>query len=88
MSFQGKKNIYKCEAAHITVTIDRDEGVTPFMIKCPECGEYARSKMYHPQCQFFDPKYEWYSPDTAERETLPASSLEHVERGGLLIRPL
>src|SRR5687768_10420783 len=49
-TFQGKKNIYVCDACkgHI-VTVDRDHGVTPFMITCHAtlfCKGMMKSSMY------------------------------------------
>lgn len=35
-----------------------------------------------------EPTYEWYAPDEAEKRTLDAGMLDHVELGGLLLRPL
>ncbi len=33
-SMIGRVNVYVCEYNCLTVTVDRDEGVTPFMIGC------------------------------------------------------
>lgn len=89
MSFKGKKNIYKCDDGHLTVTIDRDDGVTPFMTACPKdgCSLMARSHMYHEQCQVFEPSHEWYRPNAIQMadEARPGV-IDHVERGGLLLR--
>lgn len=35
-----------------------------------------------------EPTYEWYAPDERERRTLKPDTLDHVERGGLLLRPI
>ena len=34
------------------------------------------------------PTWEWYAPDAAERAALDDASLEHVEKGGLLLRQI
>lgn len=91
MSFKGKKNIYKCDDGHLTVTIDRDDGVTPFMTTCTYtgCGKMARSHMYHAQCQVFEPTHEWYRPTERQmsKEKRPGV-IDHVKRGGLLLRAI
>lgn len=99
MSFQGKKNIYLCDhCGRAVVTQDRDEGVTPFMIACDNCGKMARSFCYNVPPKLLEtttPAFEWYRPDAAElsevcrtqtRPGMAAATREHVERGGLLKR--
>lgn len=83
------KNLYTCDTCHgELVTIDTDKSVTPFMISCratPGCKGFMQSNFY--DC---DPsrvaQYEWYRPETTDR--LPQETLEHVMKGGLLLRPL
>lgn len=92
MSFQGKHNIYKCPDGHLTVTIDRDDGVTPYLTSCTHsgCQELARSHIYNPMCQVFEPTHEWYKP-TLEEAThleLNEATLEHIRRGGLILREM
>jgi hypothetical protein len=93
MSCENKINVYTCPAGHRTVTIDRDEGVTPMMMVCRQkaedgkhnCTEYARSGWYH--ClQTLTPEYEWYKPESMKG--LSKEEKEHVVRGGLLLRKL
>jgi hypothetical protein len=88
---QGKKNVYMCDCGHAFVSIDRDTGVTPFMVKCrqPDCGMLAKSWFYRvpePLIASVSPVIEWYSPDEAERRTLSPAAMDHVEKGGLLQR--
>jgi hypothetical protein len=86
--FQGKKNIYTCQACfeHI-VTVDLDDGVTPFMINC-RCTEGCKGMMQSSMYRVFDQTmragFEWYKP--ASSADLPPGSREHVEQGGLLLR--
>lgn len=68
---KGKINTYTCKDGHKTVTIDKDEGVTPFMISCEECkaldklNSTATSSMY--RCsQELTPAFEWYRSNMAE----------------------
>ncbi len=85
--FQGKKNIYTCErcAEHI-VTIDRDPGVTPFMIPCKctfHCKGMMRSSFYRVD-QSMKPRWEWFKPESVEG--LAAWEVAHVSKGGLMLR--
>ncbi len=40
------KVTYLCPNGHRTGVIDSEEGVSPYLIQCPECGEKARSEGY------------------------------------------
>lgn len=89
-TFQGKKNIYVCEKCkgHL-VTVDRDRGVTPFMLDCRatlDCKGMMKSSMY----RVFDPEigadHEWYRPTALE--VVKSHLQSHVDQGGLLIRKI
>lgn len=87
---QNKVNAYTCEkCGKQTVTIDRHEGVTPFMLGCratPRCTGMGTSGFY--RCaQSLVPVYEWFKPTIEELQrdwTLP--SVQHALQGGLLLR--
>lgn len=82
--FKEKKNAYQCEeCASWIVTIDREQGVTPFMVGCGKCGAMAQSKMYRVSCSM-EPTHEWFRPETLEG--LSQWSADHVRNGGLLLR--
>lgn len=96
----GKTNVYVCSESHRTVTIDRAEGVTPFLIKCPSCEEKgidteASSCMYRVS-QALVATHEFYKPTEQEMKTFQAdcapqvyeSIAEHVSKGGLLFRKI
>lgn len=93
MSYQGKKNVYTCPKGHKTVTVDTDDGVTPFMLGCRQkdddgkhnCTQMARSSMYRVD-QTLTPEFEWYKPDNMKGLNL--SERGHVKKGGLLIRKI
>lgn len=87
---QGQKNIYVCHSClgHI-VTVDRDEGTTPFTVGCRAtagCRGTMQSSMYRVFDQMIGAKYEWYKPDDNEKARLGPGALAHVNMGGLLIR--
>lgn len=100
---EGKLNVYRCQGkreflpplgkatqtqascGRQTVTIDREPGVTPFIIGCPDCGGEAQSSMYRVPANL-DPTHEWYRPDSLDG--LKPGERDHVERGGLLLRPI
>ena len=98
MEAAGKINEYVCEkCGKATRTINADEGVTPFLIKCRPaipgtCDGMAKSRMY--QCsQVERPQFEWYRPtdaqldDMATREPEAAKAWhQHAANGGLMLR--
>ena len=97
---EGKKNVYECPKGHTTVTVDRAQGVTSFIIACPECeceGENteATSRMYRVP-QTLIPSHEWYKPTEQDLRDLKADLnsysfddlMDHVNQGGLLFRKI
>lgn len=85
MSFKGKKNVYTCELGHQVVTVDDDEGVTPFMTMCavPGCGHWAQSSMYRVD-QSLEPHLHWFRPPKADWFRYSPATIEHLKRGGLI----
>lgn len=82
----ARKNAYECEnCKSYIVTVDREPGVTPFMVSCGNCNSSATSKFYlvHPS---LTPTHEWYRPETLD--DLSGWSRDHVEKGGLLLRQI
>lgn len=81
-----RKNAYECEkCGSYIVTVDREPGVTPFMVSCGNCGAFAKSKFYRVQA-YLEPTHEWYRPDSLNG--LERWALHHVENGGLLLRQI
>lgn len=79
-------NVYVChKCGKEVVTIDRVDGTTPFVIKCSECGEMARSSFYNVN-QDLTPTVEFYKPDKEEYDKLDEELKEYVDRGCLLYR--
>jgi hypothetical protein len=102
---KGKKNIYTCEeCGGETVTIDIDEGVTPFMLGCrvngkfldvkgqqlfaPGCRGMAQSEFYSQRAQDRTPEWEWFKPSIYELRKLTPAMKDHVLNGGLDIRSI
>jgi hypothetical protein len=98
----ARENVYVCEkCGGFTVTIDVDEGVTPFMIRCrakdvvgndailPGCKGNAVSSFY-PEgprpSHIQEPAWEWYAPSSTEFESLDSATKDHVYSGGLILR--
>ena len=88
-------NVYQCNNGHDTVTIDRDEGTTPFITTCPVCKERSQSRLYRVD-QGMIPTHEWYRPTGAEIDDICIDKpweqqrmiRHHVSRGGLLLREI
>lgn len=89
-SMVGRVNVYLCETCRFaTVTVHRDHGVTPFIIPCQHqgCGKRSYSTLYRAPTHLA-PTHEWYLPITSEIATLDPMTRAHVEKGGLLLRPI
>jgi hypothetical protein len=89
----GRYNVYICEECKRgVVTLDVDPGTTPFMIQClatEGCNGMAKSLGYpegEPPATLADPIIYWVTPSDEELAKLPPLMVEHVERGGLIMR--
>jgi hypothetical protein len=83
---KDRKNKYTCTTCRgEIVTVDLDEGVTPFALACratPGCGGVMQSCFY--TCdQVLKPSWVWFKPKTLKG--LDAGTRDHVERGGLVV---
>jgi hypothetical protein len=90
MSLQTQLNRYDCQECkgHI-ITIDSDEGVTPFMLGCratPGCKGMMRSAFYRGITGA--PTFEWRKPTDKELSECSLGMLDHFMQGGLDIHPL
>jgi hypothetical protein len=98
----GARNAYQCQKCkgHV-VTVHVDPGVTPMFLACRVNGEPAArvedvicdgqmvSGMYRPFSEELgEPTYEWYTPEKREYSRLPFRTKDHVDMGGLLLRPI
>lgn len=83
-------NRYTCQNCGLSIiTVDRDHGVTPFMLLC-RATEGCRGHMYS---SFYKgvqgtPTFEWRKPTPAEYAAYPEAMREHVDQGGLDIHPI
>lgn len=88
-------NAYTCPVCHLnTVTIDVDPGVTPMFLGCrrtPGCTGMATSAGYPagppPEELLKHLDWEWSTPTEREFRKLSHETKDHVERGGLVLRP-
>lgn len=85
IDLNNRFNCYVCPNGHVTKTQDIDAGVTSMFIHCDKCGLRASSSFYRDIAPNIKPTKEWYRPGLDETLKLN-HSLEHVLRGGLLIR--
>lgn len=93
---KGEVNVYVCpKCKGHTVTVDLDDGVTPFMLGCRAngttsgCGGMAESSFYRPNFNHGPPAWEWYKPDQLELSNMrDANMLRHVAMGGLCLRKI
>ncbi len=82
----SRKNAYECgQCGSYIVTVDLEPGVTPFMVSCGTCGAGATSKFYRVHASL-TPTHEWYRPEAFDG--LSRWAIDHVEKGGLLLRQI
>lgn len=92
----GAVNAWKCEACgRLTVAVHVDEGVTPMFLACRRtegCETLAVSAGY-PDLPLPDHildlvAWEWYRPEGRAYRRLSPGMQDHIDRGGLDLRPL
>jgi len=93
MEKAGQINGYQCQKCRKTIyTIIKDNGTTPFMVRCRICGDGEAYSMFYriPQLDGEHVKYEWYRPSAEEVEqaedAVKPALQQHVEQGGLVLR--
>ena len=89
MNMKGKRNSYQCTTCRgIIFTEDKDEGVTPFMLKCRAtegCDGTMESAFYRlpEQAALVRPHFIWRKPTPEEYVTMSLGMKAHVDQGGL-----
>lgn len=85
---ERKINYYTCEkCGKIIKTIDKEPGVTPFLISCDSCEGMAQSSFYSEIAPDKEIDYEWFRPSLQYLSKCTEGEIEHVLNGGLLKRP-
>jgi hypothetical protein len=88
--FKGQLNRYTCEVCGgNVVTIDNDDGCTPFMIGCRatlRCKGMMASACYRNVTGV--PSFEWRKPTFTEFRKMSRGMQDHIEQGGLDLFPL
>lgn len=83
-------NKYTCKSCGGSIiTVDRDEGVTPFMLGCradPKCKGDMYSSFYREV--HGEPTFEWRKPTLTEFRKSSRAMQQHFEDGGLDIHPI
>jgi hypothetical protein len=85
----GKINNYVCrECSGRIVTVNRDDGTTPFRLLCRVrygCMGLMQSTFY--RCdQSEPPTHEWFKPSLKWARRKGPDMLQHVKMGGLALR--
>lgn len=89
--FGNGKNRYTCDTCskHV-ITEDRDEGTTPFTIRCKAtlaCNGIMVSSCYRGVANDEVPSFIWRKPTPSEISRATKPMLEHFAMGGLDIFP-
>jgi hypothetical protein len=80
-------NTYLCPTLHRTAVIESDEGKTPYLIQCPECGKLAKSEVYSYKGDII-PTHEFYMPKIEYLGTLSEQELLRYKNNVLFIRKI
>ena len=88
IDLENRVNCYVCTCGHVTKTKDIDAGVTPFLHKCENCGQHAKSTFYNDIAPNQNPTQEWYRPTLEQTLKLRNNEamIDHIMNGGLDIR--
>lgn len=86
----GQINQYTCrDCGHVITTVNAHDGTTPMFLGCrsPDgCTGLMASDWYRvPEGAI--PDFVWYKPDEDQQSELDTGTLQHVKKGGLLLRP-
>jgi hypothetical protein len=90
-------NVYVCQTCGGAIkTIDREDGVTPFMLKCRAtkgcdglmASRFYKAEMSPPELVSAEPTFEWYRPPAEELAEWPEAMRDHFLNGGLTIRQI
>lgn len=84
----GTKNRYTCQTCNAWyVTVDRDDGTTPFMAPCQVsfCKGMAQSEFYRVD-QSLPATHEWYRASDVEARGMKPNLRQHHDMGGLFLR--
>ena len=87
MTYRSKVNTYLCQNSHRVAVIESDEGQTPYLIQCPECGKQARSECYSYR-DYITPTLEFYMPKIEDLGQLHETELKKYKNNILFIRSL
>lgn len=89
-----KRNAYTCQGCNGTIiTVDRDEGTTPFMLGCRatvECPGMMQSHFYRGSVvdSAAPATFEWRKPTKDEYKQATPAMRQHFDWGGLDIYPV
>lgn len=90
MSLANPLNRYVCPKCRGSIiTVDRDEGVTPFMLGCRAtagCAGMMQSSFYRGVTG--EPTFEWRKPTPDEIVRASPAMQDHFRMGGLDIHPI
>ncbi len=87
---QGRINVYVCRdgCKHIVKTEDVDDGVTPFMLQCPQCKKSMYSSFYNDIHPILPVSFVWYRPELKDVLLMHRkgkdSTVNHILLGGLI----
>jgi hypothetical protein len=94
MSLKGKRNAYSClQCGLTTITVDEDDGTTPFMVGClvsKGCDGMMQSHFYRGSVveSSAPASFAWRKPSKEEYRKSSKAMRQHFDLGGLYVYAL
>lgn len=86
---RGNYDLYECEDCHHhVITTYAEKGVTPFVIKCPECGAAMMHTKTYGNVAQGTKVLKWLRPTYSQYLHLSPFTRQHIEQGGLILETM
>ncbi len=86
---RGNYDQYECEdCRHHVFTTYAEKGVTPFIIKCPECGGAMKHNATYGSISSEIKVLKWLRPTYKQYLNLSPYTRQHIEDGGLILETM
>lgn len=86
---RGDYHLYECEkCGHHLITAFAEKGVTPFVIKCPECNETMMHTKTYGSVAPDTKVLKWIRPTYNQYIKLSTFTRQHIEQGGLILETM
>ena len=83
---RGEYNLYECNKCNnYKVTLYKDKGVTPFIMRCKCGGDMMHTKSSKQALPSYVKVYNWVRPNLEQTMSLSEDMRNHILNGGLIL---